>query len=69
MRVCVTLVRTLEQYADVIVPEVESVNAATDRVARQLTDPVARARLLRGVTWFGDSPIDIAVNTATEETS
>jgi hypothetical protein len=57
MRVRVTVMRTLCQYADVIVPNVDTIQAAVDHVADRLNNPLNRARLLHGVTW-----VDIAAD-------
>jgi len=54
VRVKVTIARHVIQYAEVLVPGVESVDEARMRIttALQTTGPV-RVRLLKRLDWFG----------------
>lgn len=66
MNVRVTLVRTIRQYCDVVVPNVSSTDEAEAHVAQQVQSDADRSRLLRGQSWFGDTPLEMSINTSTE---
>lgn len=56
MRVRVTIARLVAQYADVLIADVESIDEAEAQVAAAIESPgPARQRLLKKLTWFGDT--------------
>jgi hypothetical protein len=61
MRVRVPIMRTLVQFTDVVVPNVESVEAAMAQVDQALDHKLTSARLLRGVTWSDLDVTDLGV--------
>lgn len=60
MHARVTLTRVIRQYCDVVIPNVESLTDADAQVAEALTDPLARARLLKTAAWYAgdDAPVE-----------
>lgn len=53
MDVVITIERTIKQYQDITVHNVESEAHARAVVEKQLTDPVQRARMARNATaWY-----------------
>lgn len=62
MRVRVTLARTVEEYTDIYVPNVESTADAVAQVKAQLAAPSTRARLLNKQTWMrGDVVSELSI--------
>lgn len=58
MRATVTVTRVIRQYAEIPFPAVESIEDADAQATEALADPLGKARLLRGVAWFGDDLLE-----------
>jgi hypothetical protein len=62
MRVRVTIARQFEEYADVQIPDVESIAEAVAQVNAALATPATRARMLNKLTWMrGEAKTEIDI--------
>jgi len=63
MRVRVTIARQVEEYLDVMVSGVESIDEGVAKVQAQLTDsPSSRARVVNNKTWLrGEVVSDVTI--------